>query len=159
MLARLLEERDVLSVVELARAMHEEAPVYRDFAFVDEKVAQLCANCLEREDWLCIVTEADDGMIVGFTAAVCVPTLFGEDAFVEDLGFYVHPAWRGTTAAVRMLRMLESWAAAMNASAIRMGVTTGTNPAQTGKFLQRFHYDLTGWLYTKPIGPLPERLG
>lgn len=138
------------SVTALARAMHAEAPVYRSYAFDPERVRGLCLNCLNVPEWVCFVAEGDDGSVIGFTAGVLVPTIFGPDTFVEDVGFYVHPAWRGTSAAVRMVRMLEGWAQIMGASALRIGVTTGTNPGPTGRFLSRFGYDLTGWLYTKP---------
>lgn len=154
MLARLMEEADIAAIVHLAEAMHEEAPCYRDFTFDPKKVNALCQLCLNEEDWICIVAVEDDGRIVGFTAAGCIETLFGPDRMVEDLAFYVHPMSRGTTAAVRMIRMLETWAMAVNAKSIRMGITTGTNPVQTAKFLSRFGYVETGWLYTKSVCPL-----
>lgn len=154
MIARLLEEADISYVVYLAEAMHAESPLYRDLTFDPQKVESLCRLCLNNEEWVCIVATSDDGTPIGFTAAGLVPTLFGPDTMVEDLGFYVHAPWRGTTAAIRMLRMLETWASVMGATMIRMGITTGTNPQQTAKFLSRFAYQETGWLYTKAVSPL-----
>jgi GNAT superfamily N-acetyltransferase len=154
MLARLIEVWDTPTIVRLAEAMHAEAPTYRDLAFDPAKVEALCRLCLDSDDWICVVAVNDDQEVIGFTAAGVVPTLFGPDALVEDLAFYVDPAWRGTTAAVRMLRMLETWASVVGAKAVRMGITTGTNPVQTARFLSRFGYAETGWLYTKPLGPL-----
>lgn len=151
MLARLIQEADFDSVVGLAAEMHAEAPTYRDFAFDPDRVRSLCQLCLDANEWICVVVEDDDGLLIGFTAAGVVPTLFGHELVAEDLAFYVHPSRRGTTAAVRMLRMIETWAKALGAKAIRMGITTGTNPAQTAKFLSRFGYVETGWLYTKSV--------
>lgn len=150
MLARLIKEADFDSVVSLARQMHAESPTYRDFAFDPEKVQALCQLCFDADEWICVVVE-DDEAIIGFTAAGFVPTLFGHELVVEDLAFYVHPSRRGTTAAVRMLRMIETWSKTLGAKAIRMGITTGTNPTQTAKFLSRFGYAETGWLYTKSV--------
>lgn len=154
MLARLIEPDDVKYVVYLAEKMHAESPVYCQMTFDAAKVEALCNLCLNNEDWICIVAVTDDGTIIGFTAACVVPTLFGGDTIVEDLGFYVHAPWRGTTAAVRMLRMLETWAKSVGAVMIRMGITTGTNPVQTARFLGRFGYAETGWLYSKSVSPL-----
>ena len=151
MLARLIKEADFESVVGLAKQMHAEAPTYRDFAFDPAKVQALCQICFDMDDWICVVVEDDDGEIIGFTAAGAIATLFGHELVVEDLAFYVHPSRRGTTAAVRMLRMIETWAKTLGAKAIRMGITTGTNPTQTAKFLSRFGYAETGWLYTKSV--------
>lgn len=155
MFVRQIESRDFDQVIELARTMKEEAPCYRDYAFNQYKVAGLCQVCLDDPDWICIVTENDDGELVGFTAAGCVEMLFGHDRFVEDLCFYVQPKYRGSSAALRMMNMLESWSTSIGAKAMRLGITTGTNPAQAGKFLTRQGFSETGGLYTKTICPLP----
>lgn len=156
MLARILERQDVPAIVALARVMHAEAPFYQDLIYDEQKVEALCGLCLDEDAWFCLVAQEEEGSIIGFLAAVATPTLFGPDLTVEDLAFYVLPDWRGTTAAVRMLRMLESWSTAIGAKRIRMGITTGTNPGQTARFLNRFDYVETGWLYTKIVCPLPE---
>jgi GNAT superfamily N-acetyltransferase len=156
MLVRLVGPDDVPAIIELAREMHGEAPFYRDLTYDPQKVEDLCRLCLNENNWLCLVAEDKDGAIIGFLAAVATPALFGPDIIVEDLAFYVRPQSRGTTAAVRMLRILEGWAPTIDAKRIRMGITTGTNPEQTSRFLNRFDYIETGWLYTKIVCPLPE---
>lgn len=144
---------DLDELVELCRAMWHEAPRYRDHPFRPSKIGQWGQLFLTNEDWLCVIARKEvEGKLVpvGFVAAGAVEMLFCELKTVDDLGFFVLPEWRGTTAAVRLLRYLEAWGKAKGVE-IRMGVTTGTNQAQVGKFLARFGYEATGELYTKAL--------
>lgn len=159
MLSRPITPDDIPWVVGLAREMHGESPIYRTYAFDPAKIEAICANALTNPDWFCAVIEADDARVVGFVAAICVPSLFGHDRFVEDFGLYVTPLFRGTSAALRLLGLLESWARGIGARQVRLGVTTGTNPEAVERFLLRVGYGLSGRLYTKPICPLSEADG
>lgn len=144
---------DLDELVELCRAMWNEAPRYRDYPFLPSKIAQWGQLFLTDENWLCVLAwqEVDGARKpIGFLAVGAVEMLFCHLKTVDDLGLFVLPEWRGTTAAVRLVRYLDAWAKAKGVE-IRMGVTTGTNPSQVGKFLTRFGYERTGELYTKRL--------
>lgn len=146
---RPLEATDLPAVLELARSMHDEAPHYRDFPFVDERFHQWAELFLSNPDWLCVLAIDENTGPVGMFALGAVPMIFGNEISVDDLVFYVHPAWRGTTAAIRMMRYLEAWAAGKGARQIRIGITTGINLEQTKRFLERFGFVQTGVLMTR----------
>jgi GNAT superfamily N-acetyltransferase len=148
---RELEPSDIAEVMQLAKAMHAESPFYSRYPFSEQKVERLCEVFLENPDWLCVVAEFNEKMI-GFLAVTIVPTFFGDARFVEDISFYVTPKYRGTSAALRLIRTVEAWAIANNVEAIRVGVTTGTNPGPTGNFFLRLGYEESGRLYTKLVG-------
>jgi GNAT superfamily N-acetyltransferase len=138
------------AVLDLARAMHGESPAYAPYPFEAKELSKWIALCRDADDWLCIIAWEDDRPI-GFMAVGAVAMLFSASQTVDDLALYVVPDRRGTTAALRLLRMMEPWAKAMGAKAIRMGVTTGINQAQTVKFLERLGYVQTGVLLTKQL--------
>lgn len=138
------------AVLHLARMMHQESPVYSPHPFEHDVLLGWIAMCRDNEDWLCLIAW-DDGEPIGFIAVGCVPMLFSTARTVDDLGLFVIPEKRGTTAALRLLRNMEPWAVARGARTIRMGVTTGTNEAQAVKFFERFGYRKTGTLLTKTI--------
>jgi len=139
------EESDLLA---LAEAMQDESPVYRPYPFNRDRLMAWVNLCLTDANWLCLVAWNEDGKAIGFIAVGCVPMIFSNARSVDDLGLYVTPAWRGTTAALRLVRQMEGWANA-KAEVIRLGVTTGTNKDQTVKFLERLGYKQTGILLTK----------
>lgn len=148
---RRLESGDIAQVMEMAKAMHSESPFYNCYPFSEEKVTRLYEVFLNNPDWLCVLAELD-GRLIGFLAVTIIPTFFGDARFVEDISFYVKPKYRGTSAALRLIRAVEAWAIANDVSAIRVGVTTGTNPGPAGNFFLRLGYEETGRLYTKLVG-------
>lgn len=135
-------------LIRMARAMHAESPVYSPHPFEEAKLAGWAKLCIENDDWLCLLA-LEEGRAIGFIAVGSVDMLFSSARTVDDLGLYVVPEKRGTTAAVRLVRSMEGWATGRGA-VIRLGVTTGTNAAQAQRFLERLGYVQTGTLLTKP---------
>jgi GNAT superfamily N-acetyltransferase len=144
-----MECGDEMVVAKMARDMHAESPVYSQWPFEEEVLDQWISLCRDNDDWLCLIAW-DNGEPIGFLAVGSVPMLFNRLKTVDDLALYVVPHRRGSSAALRMLRIMESWAA-QRAVAIRMGVTTGTNHPQAIRFLKRLGYEQTGVLLTKCI--------
>lgn len=144
-----LEPGDEMIVAAMARNMHAESPVYSQWPFDKDSLMGWIDLCRENEDWLCLIAW-DNGLPIGFLAVGAVPMLFNRLKTIDDLALYVVPERRGSTAALRMLRMMEPWAA-QRGVAIRMGVTTGTNQQQAVRFLERLGYRQTGVLLTKTI--------
>lgn len=131
---RALTEEDIPQALELARAMHEEAPVYNHYDFDEDKVLRLFEIFMTNPDWLAVVAERD-GKLIGFIGVVIVPVFFGNADFIEDISFYVTPQYRGTSAALRLIKTVEAWGIGRGVKLIRFGVTTGVNNASTGSFL------------------------
>ena len=139
------EEPHLLS---LAQAMQGESPVYRPYPFDTERLMIWINLCLTDPDWLCLMAWSEHGEAIGFIAVGSVPMMFSSERSIDDLGLYVIPQWRGTTAALRLVRQMEGWASG-KCKVIRMGVTTDTNRDQAVKFLERLGYKQTGILLTK----------
>lgn len=144
-----IEAGDEMIVAAMARNMHAESPIYSQWAFDKDALMGWIALCRDNDDWLCLIAW-DNGIPIGFLAVGAVPMLFNALKTVDDLALYVVPERRGSTAALRLLRVMEPWAQ-QRAVAIRMGVTTGTNTSQAVKFLERLGYRQTGVLLTKSI--------
>jgi GNAT superfamily N-acetyltransferase len=146
---REIEPLDLHQTLDLGRLMQAEAPAYRDYPFEDERFSAWFALCLENPDWLGLVAVDDLCGVIGFLAMGCAPMIFCSARTADDLAFFVHPKWRGTTAAVRLIRSMEAWAQAKGVAQIRMGLTTGTNTESARKFLERFGYQLEGLVLVK----------
>lgn len=151
MIIRESSSEDTDALLALAKLMHSESPFYGRYPFSDKKTRTLCEVFVNHHDWFCVVAE-QEGELIGFMAVTIVPTFFGEARFLEDISFYVVPEKRGTSAALRLLRAVEAWGLANNVDAIRVGITTGTNPESAGNFFIKLGYEETGQLYSKLIG-------
>jgi GNAT superfamily N-acetyltransferase len=146
---RELELADLPDVTELARIMHGEAPNYRDFPFDELRLQDWFGLFLKEKNWLCILAVDEQHGPIGMLAVAMLPMIFCYEQQIDDVAFFVHPDWRGTTAAIRMIRYLETWAKANGAAQIRIGLTTGTNEAQSIRFLERFGFHRTGSLMSR----------
>ena len=146
---RELELADRDEVVDLARLMHAEAPNYARFPFEEKRLDEWISLFLQNPDWLCILAVDEDHGPIGMLAVASLPLIFSYERSVDDVAFFVHPSWRGTSAAIRMLRYLDAWVKSQGAALVRIGLTTGTNEGQARRFLERFGYQQTGLLMTR----------
>lgn len=135
------------AMVRLARAMHDESPHYSAYPFVDGVLVEWCKLCITDDNWLCLVAW-DGDLPIGFIAIGSVPMLFSTERTVDDLGLFVLPARRGSSAALRLYKTAEPWARTKGRE-MRMGITTGTNPEQAASFFTRLGFEQTGILLTK----------
>jgi len=150
---REIGEGDELVIVNLSRLMHAEAPAYRHILFEPEKVAHWTRFCASDPDWICLLAENDASAPVGFCAAGCVPMVFSSERTVDDLGLYVLPEYRGSSAAARLVDYLREWAKAKGAIAMRFGLTTRVNDQQATSFLHRMGFEAGGVIMIHPLVP------
>lgn len=143
-----IRKDDAIVVEWLARQMHAESPTYREHPFDRERLAIWVQLCLTHEDWLCLLAW-DDQQPIGFIAVGAMEMLFSNDRTVDDLGLFVLPDKRGSTAALRLVRSMEAWAKT-RCTKIRIGITTGVHADRTQAFLERLGYTQTGVMMTKP---------
>lgn len=147
---RPLEEGALTPLVDLTKAMHGEAPQYRDYPFEPFKLFDWGRLCLTDPNWLCLLAWEGETPI-GFIAVGCVEMIFNRETTVDDLGLYVIPEKRGSTAALRLVRAMEAWATKTGSRTIRLGITTGVEAERSAKFLARLGYEQTGLMLTKRL--------
>ena len=86
---------------------------------------------------------------IGFGAFSVNPSFFGHDLTATDLLLYVIPEKRGSTVAMRILKEYEKWAISQNVTEISLGISTGINVENTGKFYEMLGYRKESILYVK----------
>lgn len=131
---------------ELARAHYNE---------VEEKAATIPFNPdlnlfkqLLGLDMLFIVTARVDGELVGYFANLISPDLFTSKLVSKELGIYLHPDYRGSTAFVRMLRLAEEGAKDRGAYSQMLAFKKGHDFGMA----ERLGYDVTETIYHKIMG-------
>ena len=94
----------------------------------------------------------DEGVVIGFFIVAIVPYFFSLQTHAADLAFYVAKEYRGSSAAMRLLRAAETWAIRLGVKECRFGAATGINPDVADKFFTGMGYDRGGVLYVKRTG-------
>jgi GNAT superfamily N-acetyltransferase len=87
----------------------------------------------------------DNDKIVGFIAALSHEYFFSSRKTASDLGFYVLPEYRGSRAALKLVKSLEEWAKQMGASDLHLGQTTAVEIDKTRQFYERLGYKTVGF--------------
>jgi GNAT superfamily N-acetyltransferase len=95
-----------------------------------------------------LVAECRDGDLVGMIALAVVPNLITGEPYVEELAWWVEPAYRTGTIGPRLLTAGEQWVRSRNLSLLKM-----VAPAQTrvGQFYERMGYTAVESTYCKRL--------
>ena len=83
--------------------------------------------------------------IVGFIGLIKHEYFFSNRKRISDLGFYVKTQYRGTKAALLLIKKAEEWAKSMNIEDIHLGQTTATEIEKTQKFYKKLGYKTVGF--------------
>jgi len=86
----------------------------------------------------------DDDKIIGSIGGAMFPYFFSTRQKVGDLGFYVEPEYRGSRAAIKLVKALEAWAKERGVEDIYLGQTTGIEVDKTRDFYERLGYKVVG---------------
>ena len=95
---------------------------------------------------------SDKNEVKGFYIATVQENWFAPTVTVFEQLLYVKPEHRGSLVAPRLVQSLERQAAALNATRVRAGVTTGINHENALSLYERMGYSQVGTLVQKRIG-------
>jgi len=149
MAIRVATEGDVEGMVQMGRHMYAEGTALGGRRYSSRRVAVLMRRLIE--DGGCWVATVGGDRWAGAAGAMCTENWFSPDRVVTDFFVYVSPEHRGSMAAVRLLRAMEGWAVDMNASLIRLGITTGVCTEDTAALYRRLGYSDAGILFAKDL--------
>jgi len=137
---------DVGRLVELGRMMHMESPRFRGFKYLSGQVTSMCEYLIDNECGLVLVAQHADGIIDGLMA-MAMQHYACELVQASDLAFFVHPDYRGGTAARRLVDGYRAWAHSIGAEP-SIGVNTGVQPERTARLLAALGAEQTGTIWT-----------
>lgn len=158
MIVRPPESADWPQVLRLAGDMHHETD-FRRYRFSVEKVEKLYDALLaDRENFFAVVAEHQD-QLVGFMGAFVCEHFFSYDRYASEMLFYVSPEWRGSSAALRMVRAFEAWGETKDVLDLMTGVSSGVAVDRTSRFYEKLGYTAKIPTFRKCIyrEPLPEQ--
>lgn len=142
---------DATVLLALVCAMHAEAPAYRHQPFDIDKVQRLIADCTAGADIALLVAVDDNAGVIGFLAMLQVESLFGSAVEYHDLGVFVEPEYRGSSAAIRLFNNAFKWVGERGGGVMKFGVTTGTNTAPAVRMLEKMGFLRSGQLLTTTV--------
>lgn len=148
---RAIKMDDVESAVKLCRALSDESPAYNIYPFNETKTRLLMTAFAEwRENCICYVVDNGEE-VVGVLGLVVMDSPTHDYKYATDVGFYILPQYRGSPAAVRMIRGAEAMAKAMGASEISMGASSGIAMDKTVHMYEKMGYKMASYGMVKEL--------
>lgn len=138
--------------------MHMETD-FRRYRFSVEKVEKLYATLLSNDqDFFAVVAQHGDEL-AGFMGGFTCEHFFSTDKYASEMLFYVCPHWRGSSAALRMVRAFEAWCSDKPLLDIMTGISSGVGVDRTTRFYEKLGYTAKIPTFRKCIDPaqLPEQ--
>lgn len=93
----------------------------------------------------------NEGKLTGFIAGMVERYFFSLRERVIDMGFYVAPQHRGSSAAIRLIGALEDWTKEIGLKDIYIGQTTAVDIDKTQKFYAHLGYKTVGFNTVKHL--------
>ena len=146
MIVRSAHFEDTERLLEMGKKMHDEG-AYAFLPFDSEKVRELMIRIMsEPANWCGLVAESD-GTLAGMLGGYLTDYFFCREKLACDLLLYVEPKWRRSSAATRLIRGFEDWAAARGARELCLGVSTGVQTDSTERFYCKLGFTRVGGIY------------
>jgi len=134
--------KDQEAITALGRRMHKES-VYRGIMFSADVFEAFCRRL--RNHGFFWVAEYR-GRLIGFLAGEIVPYFFSRELLANQQLWYVLPKYRGSRAALLLVKEFESWASDLGASEVCMATSSGPN---YDSLMEKLGYRKTGGVYKR----------
>lgn len=142
---------DIPQVLDCLNSLHLESPEYGTEP-KNKRYVQANLTRMLYLDHVLFYVSVDSGIVKGFYIATVQENWFAPTVTVFEQLLYVRPEYRGTPVAMRLVQSLERAAAALGATRVRAGVTTGVNNEKAISMYKRMGFDEVGTLVQKRIG-------
>ena len=151
MIIRPVKYEDIDEIIEMGARMHEES-AYAFLPFDRDKVRHLITTYADNPDTRCGLVAEESNTLVGMFGGYLTNYFFCNEKLACDILLFVDQKYRGSSAAVRLIRAFRDWAAVRGAREVCLGVSTDINTERTGKFYERMGFTCVGGIYKQRLG-------
>lgn len=133
---------DIGAAALMMRGYYEELPDWlrsKDFDYA--KLTAHLTYIVGSPDWGVFCAIDSMGVPVGYIAGVACPTqAWSSERHAVESCLYVHPASRGTPAAIKLIRAFEEWAKAAGCTSVALSVGSGLDVDRVTSLYERLGY-------------------
>jgi hypothetical protein len=149
---------DISPLIQFGYLIHAESK-FSTLDFDPDKVRKTLESIVGsmKGTHCCFIAENTERQLIGVFIGCVEEYFFSQNLMAHSILIYVHPKWRGSSAAVKFIHAFRKWA--MNRQALEMciGVASGVTIGRTDRFLKRLGFAVTGGNYSMVIGNRQER--
>ncbi|MHB0986822.1 MAG: GNAT family N-acetyltransferase [Sulfuricella sp.] len=153
MAIRLARLEDIPALVEIGHAYHSESR-FKAYDYDSAKLAANLEGLIKDTTGARCFFVADDkeqkpyGLLMG-----CIESYFFSNCLVaQSILFWVHPDYRGGSAALKLVTTFKKWAENRSVFEIAIGVNSAVHIDRADKFFKKLGFQLTGGNYSMMLG-------
>jgi GNAT superfamily N-acetyltransferase len=152
MLIRPIEDQDVEPGIDIIRTMLEEGTEYQGVLFDEAVVRGWLRAAIEKpDDYFGVALMSEEGKPVGGMLGCRGNFTFSKQYMAIEVGLYILPEYRGSSAAVRLIKTFETWARDRGCVMIQSGVTIGINNDLAAGIYRKLGYRDAGPMLRKEL--------
>ncbi len=131
-------ECHVPELVTLMRAMHAESGRF-ELPFSEGRAQATFAAAVadEKGAYCVLLARTSQGEPAGLLFGTITRPWFSEALIAHDHAFFVLPSWRGSSAAMKMLRVFRRWAVKRNAAVLNISQRAAIEMDRFDRFMER----------------------
>lgn len=144
------DNKYIEQVLEIAQEIHA-ASLYTNIDMDKEKlISQLnLASHMSPQTYFRLAVQND--VVYGAFLGIISPTFFCSDLIAKDMGWWIKPKFRGSRAAIKLLRDFEAWAKISGAVKVMIGQTGVHDIDKTRKLFEHCGYTVVGYNTAKDL--------
>ena len=140
---------DLEQCVKMGKRQHSES-TWSHLPYDAERVKNQYLNSVGNHQYKVFIAE-DHGKIVGAAAVVECQYHFSYQTYVQDIFFYLDPAYRRGLTARRLYQRVYNWAKSIGACEVYLNYGFGKENARIEKFYTRMGYEHHSDNYRKAV--------
>lgn len=119
-----------------------------------DKLRRTIEHAIANPGYMLALARSGDESLAGFHLASMQEYFFADGWYAQSISFFVAPEYRGSSAALRLLRALQKWGERQGAREIvaGTGVSDGTTLARMDRFMRHAGLRQVGGLYSRVLG-------
>jgi GNAT superfamily N-acetyltransferase len=147
----LAQRKDVDTILRLGDLMHDESR-FRVYSMNPEKVRASIEKIIDNPLAGCILlAEHSKAGVVGMLAGYVIDYFFSDALVAQDSYFYVHPDYRGSPAALKLLIAFRRWAENRRASELCINMSVDVDQERFNKFMKHMKFSCCGSNFVMPL--------
>jgi GNAT superfamily N-acetyltransferase len=150
MLIRPAKNEDTDMLLNMIFRLYDEG-AYAFLPFDHDKVKHLIHTSIDNPQTRCIFVAEEGNTIAGLFIGYLTDYIICDEKLACDVLLFVDKKYRGTTAAMRLIKEFRKWANAHHAREVCLGISTDIDAESTGKFYERMGFTRVGGIYKQRL--------
>ena len=139
---------DIPKLVSMAKMFHAESPSYRHISFDEDHFILTMSRAMYSEDQY-LRGAYHNKIMTGFMVGYLEQFAFNPAVRASEMGLYVLPDSRGSSAVFKLLKDFEQWALIKGAAEIVITTMSGINTKRVNKLYTKLGYKESGTFHRK----------